>query len=489
MKKRLIYTILYIAITACLPSCSESFLDVIPLRNKVASTTADYDLLMNNVAFYRDEVWSPLGLVEAQLMGDEAAAVAASFNQGSQFMTRLFQWQDVIYQQTDLAPSFLTRNVNFMYTYNKVISEVMGSTEGTQQQKNELQGEAKARRAFANFYFINYYAKPYNAATAATDPGYPIVDQADVTVQVFRRGTVQGMYDFIIKDLTEAIDVLPLNPRFRVRFSKAAAEGLLGKVYLFMGRYSDALPLLNAAFSDLSASDVTLYDYNTTLAPGGAFLPIDPNYGPLGPGNDYNDFTEDVLSKIYSNDPQSRSVSNRGLVLSPQAAALFDSRDLRLKLYSANSPEGPAHVNGLLRKYGIRYSRYGLQLSELYLLRAECKARLNDLAGATSDLETLRTHRMPANAAAVPFAIANNQTALVKFVIDERIREFALEGYRWFDMRRLSVDPLFTGITFTHTLYNQDGTTVSYTLNQPNRLVMKIPPGLLNSNPGMTDNP
>ncbi|WP_295125332.1 RagB/SusD family nutrient uptake outer membrane protein [uncultured Chitinophaga sp.] len=487
--KKLIYPLIYIA-CSMLTSCSDSFLEVVPMGQRVASTTADYDLLMNNMDFYRDQSYSINGWLEPQLMGDEAAASGAYLMQSPVHAVRLFQWQGTVYQQNDQIPTFLRSSVTNIYTFNKVIAEVMDATNGTTQQKEILRAEARASRAWTNFQMINYYAKPYAAATAATDPGFPIIDKADATIPSYNRGTVQQMYDFIISDLTEAIKVLPVTPRIRTRFSKAAAEGLLGKVYLFMGRTSDALPLLNAAFADLAQSEVKLYDYNVTLGPNGTFLPADPNYGPAGPGNDFNDFTEDILSKIFTNDPQSPwYVTTRGLGLTAQAAALFDSRDLRLKLYSSNTVDGTPDPNGLLRKYGVRYSRFGLQLSELYLLRAECKARLDDLTGAVADLEMLRRNRMPADAYAVPAVAAGDKNALVHFVIDERIREFALEGYRWFDMRRLSVDPLFAGITFTHTVYNADGTVSNYTLQQPDRLVMQIPELFILSNPGMQNNP
>ena len=69
-----------------------------------------------------------------------------------------------------------------------------------------------------------------------------------------------------------------------------------------------------------------------------------------------------------------------------------------------------------------------------------------------------------------------------------REREFAFTGFRWFDMRRLSVDPLFAGTAYTHTVYDPGGNSV-YTLKQPERLVLQIPATYLNANPGMQDNP
>ncbi len=104
-------------------------------------------------------------------------------------------------------------------------------------------------------------------------------------------------------------------------------------------------------------------------------------------------------------------------------------------------------------------------------MRAECRARTNSLYGANSaeeDLLFLRQRRMP-------------------LASDERLREYAFSGLRWFDMRRLSVDPLFSSVTYVHTLYFADGTSQDYPL-RPERLTFKIPGRILRDNPDMTDN-
>src|SRR5258706_3097270 len=119
-----------------------------------------------------------------------------------------------------------------------------------------------ASRAHLNLLLINTYGKPYVASTAATDPGWPMITTANVAAMGFKRGTVQEMYDFIIKDLVSAIAVLPAQNASLTRMSKAAAEALLAKAYVFMGKYSNALPLLQAAFNDVAGSPikVRLYD-------------------------------------------------------------------------------------------------------------------------------------------------------------------------------------------------------------------------------------
>ncbi|PUZ25776.1 RagB/SusD family nutrient uptake outer membrane protein [Chitinophaga parva] len=487
--RKIVYPLFYITAVFTLFSCKKSFLEVIPLGEQVAVTTHDYDQLMNDPAFYIDRYAG--GWQDPELMGDEVAVEAPFINQYSKWSMLLFQWQAVIYKDGDMPPFALSHFLSELYTLNKIINEVMNSQDGTDADKARILAEAKATRAWTYFQLVNYYAKPYAAATAGTDPGFPIITKADVNGGPYARGTVQETYDFIIKDFTDAITSLPVKAVIQTRMSKPAAEGLLGKVYLFMGRNADALQMFNAAFTDLAAnSSVRLYDYNQEFAAGGVFQPIDPTYGPQGPGKNYNDLTEAVVSKIFPNTSYNgNGLCNDGLVLTPATQALFRAGDLRLLLYTNKNPDGSPNAGGRLRKYGVQYSRYGLQLSELYLLRAEAEARANDLAGAKTDLEVLRSHRMPAADATVPAATAGNQNALIKFVIDERIREFALEGYRWFDMRRLSVDPLFAGMVFTHVQYNADGTTTEYHMDQPNRLTLRLPPNIINGNTGMENNP
>lgn len=481
MNKRMIVLLCGITWLMGFTACRKDFLEVVPQGKLIAKTAEDYSKLLNNPDLY---FYNFSGSWEMQIMmGDELAAEALNLKRGTLEVQRLFQWADDIYMPANTLPQLLGTKVQNLYAINKVIQEVANATEATAEQKKALRAEALTARAWEHLQLINFFGKPYQAATAATDPGFPLMTAADVNVSKFPRATVQQVYDLIISDLTSAIDDLPLKVAYKNRVSRAAARGLLGKVYVFMGRYSDALPLLNAAMEDVAAAgNVRLYDYNKTLAAGGSFMPIDPITGPKGPGNNFNDQTEDILTRIFLNGTFSGS---EFVIISPQTAVLYGTTDLRRSLYTSSGTAGA----GRLRKYGVRYCRSGLQLQDLYLLRAECMARLNDPAGAIADVETLRRNRMPAADAPVPADLAGDSKALVKFIIDERIREFAAEGSRWYDMRRLSVDPLFAGITFQHTLYKEDGTTTVYTLNQPNRLVLRLPPALLNANPDMQDNP
>ncbi len=461
-----------------LASCKKSFLEIVPKGKLVASTTSDYNLLLNNLDLMNIQTNAQI------LMGDEIASTETYFNNEVLRSQRLFRWDKDIYDENVDADEFRSP-VKALYTYNKIINEVPDSKGGTEQEKKSVEAEARAGRAWLNFVLISQYGKPYNAATAGTDPGFPILTDADVTTTTFTRASVQEMYDFIIKDLNTAIPSLPAKITFRTRMSRAAGEFLLGKVYLFMGKSAEALPLFNAAFADLSGAsiNVNLYDYNVTMAAGGSFLPIGssgPNI-PFLPNNE-----ESVFARQFGNN---WAGYNNFAVLKKETVDLYKPSDLRLKFFSTTAySTGIAFPNGMMRRLGPGNVQSAVVLPDLYLLRAECKARLNDLAGAVADVEALRSKRMPAVDVAVPPANKADKVSLINYIMEERTREFALTGFRWFDMRRLSVDPLFTLPVYTHTLFLANGGTTTFTM-KPERLTLRLPLKVMSYNPGMAENP
>lgn len=481
--KHAYYKIALIAVLLVVTStaCKKSFLETIPKGQLIARTVSDYNGLLN--ALY---LLVMNGTNAQMTMGDEVAAVDPYFTSAILKTQASFRWDPVLYQPSDDAGETLVPLQN-IYVYNKIINEVPNATGGTEQQKLSIAAEAMAGRAWTYFLLINYYGKPYSAATASTDPGFPIIQAADVTTTSFTRASVQQVYDFIIKDLVTAIPNLPTQITNRTRMSKAAAEGILGKVYLFMARYTDALTLLNASITDVAnqATPVRLYDYNVEFNDGGAFFPIDPDYGPNYP------YLPDNNESLYGKQAfNGWTGGSNEIVITPQTTALFGATDQRLKFYTDTilNTNSAFPAAGLLRQWGGAQTQFGVLLSDLYLLRAECKCRTNDLLGAKADVEALRVKRMPAADAPVPAAIASQQLPLLKFILDERIREFAVKGYRWFDMRRLSVDPLFPATTYTHTLYSATGATTVYTM-KPERLTLRLPQKLIDQNPNMVNNP
>jgi len=478
MKRNLVYITLFFII---LSSCKKGFLEVEPVGKTVARTVNDYNNLFYTATLLATS-FSDIQIPHS----DEVAAIDTYLSPASTAIQRSFRWEKDIYNEDEDAVEF-NRLMGQVYLLNKITNEVMDATEGTEASKLAIKAEARATRAWSYFMLINYYAKPYSASTADSDSGFPIVTQADAATTVFERASVKAVYDFIIKDLTESIPLLPTNAVVRQRINRAAALTLLAKVYVFMGRYADAIAQLNQVPANLPTNvTVGLYDYNTFLAVGGGW-----GYSPTV--NSYSGSPlpfQSMESIMARNFTSNYMLTSNILVLTPEALALYSSNDTRRRLFSTKASPLSANVTfplGMARRYGFNtVVSYGINYPEYLLLRAECKARSNDLAGAKADLETLRVKRMPAADATVNIT---NQNAMIRFVVDERRREFALSGYRWFDMRRLSVDPLFANEVYTHKIYDLQGNVVSsYTL-PADRLTLRFPLKIMAQNPNMTNNP
>lgn len=460
-------------------SCSDRFLEVTPKGKLIAQEVSDYDLLLNNNTLLNT------GGANAQLyLGDDVAVIEPYFSATEPRIQRLFNWLPVVYEPDQDAAETQSL-LSQLYIYNKVINEVPHAKGGTEAEKSAIRAEAQAGRAWVYFQLINYFGKPYTELSAATDLGFPIVTAADVTATAFSRASVQEVYDFIVADLTAAIPHLPAHTTYRIRMSQAAGKALLGKVYVFMGRYDEAMPLFDEALELTETAEVPtrLVDYNAAFAEGGLFTPADPLFGPNVPT--IAEDTETIYARQFSN----FSILSSELVISSAARSLFGASDLRLRFFSETPfPFGAPYPDGLLRRMAPLTNSYGVTLPDIILLRAECRARLNDLQGASEDLMYLRRHRMPEADAAVPADVATDRQLLVPYIFNERTREYAGRGERWFAMRRLSVDPEFGGATFRHQRYNEDGTVTEITL-PTERLVLKLPAKILLENPGMDDNP
>ncbi|TSJ36414.1 RagB/SusD family nutrient uptake outer membrane protein [Mucilaginibacter corticis] len=499
-----ITAVIFMLCAMTLTSCKKSFLEVIPKQEIVAVTYDDYNKLMNGSNFYMLG-GGGIGMWQAAaLMGDEVSAEAYAYNLPNSAYPAarsLFQWEDDVFPLNDppndysspSKPAFLSTFLSNMYTLNKIINEVKNAQGGTDQQKLQLQSEAQAERAFTNIQLVNYFTRPYNAATAATDPGFPVIKTADITVKTFSRGTVQQSYDFIISDLTGAIPNLPVQSVFQTRVSRAAAEAMLGKVYLFMGKYSDALVQFNKAFTDMAAMKTppALYNYNQTLAPGGSFLPVDATNGPNSPFTNSTDVTESLWSVFtYAGPYGGNQFPTDFLTIPAKTINLFSANDWRKMFYTnLESDRSTVIPGGRLRRNNLKYIRIGVELPDLLLLKAEAEARTGELASAIADVTTLRNNRIPPAEAAVPASAQADATSLVKFIIEERVREFAVEGHHWFDMRRLSTDPIYSGLPAAQHLLYQDATNSTIYTLKPERLTLRLPPAYINQNPGMVNNP
>lgn len=471
-------------------SCKKEFLEIVPKGQKVLKTTNDYEQVLN---ISNIQTFLPANIY----MGDEMAAMEPFFNELPTRMQRLFKYADRIYDAGATPDEFSSASSNEaiyirrLYVFNKVINNVMDSEGGTEAQKMAVRSEASVLRAICNFMFLSDYSKPYNAVTAATDLGIPDITKSDVNQTNFVRLSQKENYDLMIKDITESIPNLGVLTHRR-KISKLTAYVFLARIYFAMNNYTEAKTNLDLAFLEIQKANIPLglYDYNVVLNPAGGAQSWLPHTGFGYSANKpqvIND-TETIFNidaiKITFSAPDT-------YVLSEETVNLFDSSDRRLyksDVYDFN--ETAIYPRGMRRPLFTFTDDVGPTLPDLYLMRAEARARTNDLAGAVQDVQALRVKRTSAAAAPVPAGIAGNQQALVRFILDERIRELFFSGSRWLDMRRLSQDPIYRDhVKYTHKTFNENGTLAQSYILKPERFALKFGEVVLGTSQGLQENP
>ncbi len=138
-----------------------------------------------------------------------------------------------------------------IYGANAVIESL---TEGVSNEFDHIIGENYFLRAICHLHLVNLYAKPYSHGV--NNPGVVIRKSTDTSVT--ERATVGMVYEQIEADLKEAIRLMGKSsaPResSKAFASKAAAQGLLSRVYLYMGRNEEVITLVDEMLGGAAAS-------------------------------------------------------------------------------------------------------------------------------------------------------------------------------------------------------------------------------------------
>lgn len=123
---------------------------------------------------------------------------------------------------TDMSYSLWTVN---SYA-NSIYSKIKDAKEATPAVKNATMGECLVWKAMAYFFLV----RAYGPVPIVHDNGKTI---ADGDYNDMYKARVENVYEYIIKTLDKAIELLPdKDPTGLGRIDKYAAEGLLAKVYL-----------------------------------------------------------------------------------------------------------------------------------------------------------------------------------------------------------------------------------------------------------------
>ena len=250
------------------------------------------------------------------------------------------------------------------------------------------------------------------------------------------RCTEEEMYTLLTEDLAEAARLLPPTPGpEKARVANIAAYTLLAKVYLTFGKPGEAKTALEEAMKN-------------------------PNYGLVNTTADAfnvkNKFNKEIIFALYYNKANDTGHGYWYSTTKPEEAqltqpapvfrALYDARDNRLPLISEYTEDKKGtyllnkwfdNRNDALKGNVVENDFPHLRYADVVLMYAEALAESGSSLGDA--LVWLNKTRTRAGLDALKAEDIPSKGAFIEALADERGREFALEGHRWFDLVRLGL--------------------------------------------------
>jgi tetratricopeptide (TPR) repeat protein len=469
MKKNyLLYMLL--AGTLGVVSCKKSaYLDANPDQSLIIpETLKDYQAILDN-SYYLNGDLSGAGVIP--ILGEIGADNYYLSNDGFSILSsmspayqNMYAWSDDIYNNgvKQNGWGFSYKAVFYSNTVLDGLSKLKNLNATDQQIFNNLKGSALFFRSEMFYELAQVYAPAYDSATADKDLGIVLKLSADVNEKI-TRATVQQTYDQAIGDLQTAVSLLPVISTYKTRPSKPAAYALLSRIFLSVHDYKNAFAYADSSLQLYSS----LMDYNT----------LNPSQLPPIPR-----LNEEIIhqSLLDNSDP---SYTILYALVDSTLYNSYDSNDLRKTVFFTDAAFVLGYPGIFFQgSYNGDFSFWGgIATDEVYLIRAEANARLGRVSDAMTDLNRLLITRWKQDSF-VAFTATDAQNALQQ-VLTERRKELLFRGLRWSDLRRLNQEG--ANITVTHNLNGQ-----TYTL-APNstHYTYLIPPDVISSNPGMSQNP
>lgn len=448
--KNLYKNILYVlALGITFASC-DNYLDDVPKGSKTPTTLADFE------AFIRDEYGNQVVNVEQaiSLMNDRFQTGA---NLAYYRLTNANYMWDESADRIDLNQADETtyyRTYAGISTFNLIIENALTTTEAKEADKRILWAQAKMLRAMSYFTLTNFYADTYTTANASK-LSVPLITSADINAPS-KQVTLQEMYDFILKDVNEAIPYLPKVSQTALHPNLGAGYAFYSRVYLQMNNYTEALKYADMAL----AENNKLFDWVTYYNANKTVIDVPNSYTTTPSPMGYN-YVENYTFRHGSSYSLGRELS-----IPVERAQRFEAGDVkyksRWKIRTVGSDTYYYSTMSGMYNFG------GITTVEVYLIKAECLARENRISEALTILNTIRKTRiLPASYTDIS---TTDKTTALNAIFNTKRNELILTLIPFADARRLNAEgtyPFSLSKVVAGVTYNLSSTSHMWTMPFP----------------------
>jgi len=321
----------------------------------------------------------------------------------------------------------------FYTTINKanvVLSRIDGINAATPAEvtaKTRIKAELLAIRAMAHFDLLRFFSKSY---TNNSGLGVAIV-KTPIVSEKLARNTVGEVVSFVMQDLEIAYQDLNTvsNNSNVTRITPLAIQALRARISLYIKDYESAINYANQVIASVPLSNSSNYldIWNDNASNPEIVFKLKRVQGNNQVGRIFRDSNGDVFYNV------SNSLFSE-----------FESDDIRLGT-GALLEAGSTPDNLKVGKYSGLASDYGLadikvfRVAEMYLILSEAQAlkASPDLTSAATNLNLLRASRRKTPTALPDLTFSSQEDAIDK-ILNERRRELAFEGHRFFDLKRFN---------------------------------------------------
>jgi len=421
-------SLLLIAVILLLTSC-EKFIEETPKGSLIPRTVDDMGMILANEMEINVGIGNTLAFSNDIRPMDQ---LALGYQQAD---INAVKFADYLYGASENDNDW-NRQYHAISLCNFVADNIDEAPEGIDglHDRHTVKGSALFHRAYSYFLLVNEYAKHYNPATAANDPGVPLMLHMDVN-NVPQRASVQQVYDQIIQDAQAAHALLPEESSMSFYPTRYSAAALLATVYLYQGKFKESWQMAQTVTQEKELKDYNTVTRKNVNDPRGGFDNLD--------GLEWK--REEVL---YHRDHVGM-LRNLLFITDDLANAYDQDKDLRFTLFHTNAILATWQAFGINRNSGIL-------LGDVYLTEAEAKVRDNSVDVAEV-LEVLNRFIRTRYKTGYPDITETDRAVLLERILLERRKEFAYRAMRLFDIKRRVVQDnvqeaivnVFQGETYT----------------------------------------